>query len=189
MLKDFVYQIKYCLKGLIVDFKRNEKNKLDRSLIRILSFLSPRFFLKKEKKMEKTKLLQKDGIIFLSDLDLNSVEKLSKKYLDFASEYYNSNFNEINNLKDYMELNEIQRSRAMYLNIKSDSLINEILLKYKLSSIAKDYFNYLNDENLEYTVKIWALGKVNKDDFEKDAVDALHFHRDFDHWKFLKTLL
>jgi len=141
----------------------------------------------------------------LTHLNYDLLEHFTKIFLKKSSQYYNSNFQNIEQANEYFKKNNIQRSKLIYLDAKDKKYL-EFLKNNSISDIAINYLKE-NSKKLQITSCIFMLSKINYEkekkasglqfpsnintEFEKikysvDAQHALHFHRDIDHCKFIK---
>jgi hypothetical protein len=166
------------------DFERNEKNIFKRFCVRTLSGYLPRLFLYSKKNTLIDQKLKKNGFSEVASLDTDLVNKLIKKFVDFASKEYSLEFENLNHVIKFLEKKDIQQSKKLHLTNTSD-LIKLLFETSNLIKISEDYLNE-KKEDLRFMVRIFALAKTQKEDKFRDSYNALEFHRDFDHFKFIK---
>ena len=117
-------------------------------------------------------------------MDADLVNKFIKEFVDFASKEYSFEFENLNHVIKFLEKKDIQQSKKLCLTYTS-SLIKLLFETSNLIKISEDYLNE-KKEDLRFIVRIFALAKTQKEDKLRDSYNALEFHRDFDHFKFIK---
>ncbi len=149
--------------------------------------------------------LRQNGFMKLHHLDKDLLDYFTKIFLRNSSKIYKSDFQNIEEANNYFKKNNIQRSEAIYLDLK-DEKYSEFLKNCYISEIAEGYLKEKVNK-LQITSFIFMLSKINyqnkkkvlglqfpkniKTEDEKikysiDSENALHFHRDIDHHKFIK---
>tara|TARA_B100001250_G_scaffold368402_1_gene351055 strand:- start:662 stop:1645 length:984 start_codon:yes stop_codon:yes gene_type:complete len=167
-------------------------------------FLYFNFFNNKKTKVDVNELRQ-NGYMKLSYLDNDLIDYFINIFLNKSSQIYNSNFQNIDQANEYFIKNNIQRSKPIYLDLKDKKYL-EFLKNYYISDIATNYLKE-NPNKLQITSYIFMLSKINYQNEKKelglqfpsnintelekikysvDSKHALHFHRDIDHYKFIK---
>lgn len=166
------------------DIERKEKNIFKRFIIRTLSGYLPRLFLYNKKNTLIGQKLKKNGFCEINSLNVDLVDKLIKEFVDFCSKQYSLKFENLNDVIKFMEKEDIQQSKKLHLT-NSSGLIKLLFGTTDLIKISEDYLNE-KKEKLRFMVRIFSLAKTQKDDTTRDSYNALEFHRDFDHFKFIK---
>jgi hypothetical protein len=209
------------IRNNIARFRKNFSNRGDKYSLSILDLLSDTFnrtflgyftrpflyfnFLNNKKAEININELRENGFMKLSHLDDDLLEHFTKIFLKKSSQYYNSNFQNIEDADEYFQKNNIQRSNSIYLDV-NDKKYLEFLKKNFISEIATNYLKK-NKNNLYIVSFIFMLSKIDykneieisgfpfplnmntefeKKKFSTDSKNALHFHRDIDSYKFIK---
>ena len=171
--------------AFLKDFREKKDTFILKGLCRAFATYIPKFFLIKttlKQDLVNVNEIRLNGYKRLSNLSEKQINELIDYFLSSSSEYYNQKFKNINELKNFMYKNKIQRSQIVLATKKN----NPISALVKTKEIFNTALSYLKSkpENLIYVSYIFALGKVESKALE--SKNALIFHRDVDHFKFLK---
>lgn len=179
--------VKHFLDGAVAlrhDLTIGQKSPFKRACIRTLSTYLPRLFLSDIPKINDSaniSELREVGIQYLESLGNHEISELLRFFFDKQTKHYSTPINNANELKEFMQQNQIQRSNIVALD--SQSPIKNILTKDNIKNISKSYLR-TDLKRLSFTSYIFALGEVEHKN--EESRNALMFHRDVDHFRFLK---
>lgn len=166
------------------DITKGQKSPFKRACIRTLSTYLPRLFLSNIPKINDSadiSELREVGIQYLESLGNHEISELLRFFFDEQTKQYSTPINNANELKEFMRQNQIQRSNIVALDTQSP--IKNILTKNNIKNISKSYLK-TDLKRLSFTSFIFALGEVPHKN--EESKNALMFHRDVDHFRFLK---
>jgi len=154
-----------------------------RAVMRLLTPYLKRNFLKN--RVEKNQLIDRlinDGFSSITSYDEKSISYLHDAFIQFCSKHYNVSLTNLDSLESFLSKSEIQRTPAMYT--QDESLLAELWNKEEHIGLAESYLG-VNRSELHGVGSIDCLASVSQSKADDD-LNALAWHRDVDHYQFLK---
>lgn len=154
-----------------------------RAFMRLVAPYSNRTFLKNRIATNKIiDELVRNGFSLIDPFDKNKISCLQDSFIAYCAEQYNETITSLDSLQNFLSKSGIQRTPPMYSQ-DEDQLI-DLWNKEEHLVLAENYLG-VSREQLHGLASIDCLASVSSEDSNND-LNALTWHRDVDHYRFLK---